>query len=105
MAWSAQLASLNNSVIATFGEPVRYAHGATATDLTAVIRKRNDPFMVDGSLTFSQHHYEGLIDITALTTEPVIGNTLLTAPGVTYVIDQPPVHADGLYSLILRRRP
>jgi hypothetical protein len=37
---------------------VRYAHGATTTDLTAVIRKRSDPFMVDGSLTFSQHHYE-----------------------------------------------
>jgi hypothetical protein len=105
MAWSEQLASLNNVAIATFGEPVRYAHGATTTNLTAVIRKRQDPFLVDGSLTFSQHHYEGMIDITALASEPVIGDTLLTAPGVTYVVDQPPAHADGLYSLILRRRP
>ena len=105
MAWSDQITQLNAITIATFGEPVRYAHGATTTDLTAVIRKRSDPFLVDGSLTFSQHHYEGLIDMSALATEPVIGDTLLTAPGVTYVIDQPPAHADGLYSLILRRRP
>lgn len=104
-AWSDLESSLNTSVLATFGEPVRYAHGATQTALTAVIRKRQDPFLVDGSLTFSQHHYEGLIDMAALTTEPVIGDTLTTAPGVDYIVDQPPAHADGLYSLILRRRP
>ena len=105
MAWADQITYLNNIAIATFGEPVRYTHGATQTDQIAVIRKRQDPFLVDGSLTFSQHHYEGLIDMADLTTEPVIGDTLLTAPGVTYVVDQPPAHADGLYSLILRRRP
>lgn len=49
MAWADQITYLNNIAIATFGEPVRYAHGATTADLIAVIRKRHDPFMVDGS--------------------------------------------------------
>jgi hypothetical protein len=105
MAWFDLVAALNHVAAATFGEPVIFAHGATTTALTAVISKSHDPFMVDGSLTFSQHHYQGMIEMPSLAGEPVIGDTLTTAAGVVYVIDQPPAHADGLYSLILRRRP
>ncbi len=104
MSWSSALDTLNTSVLATFGAVATFTHGATSTSVQADVRKSSEPLLIGNAVTFSEHHYIGQCRIADLPTEPVIGDTL-THGGVTYVIDQPPAHADGLYRLILRRRP
>ncbi len=105
MTWNAITDDLNDILIDSFGEAVVYAHGATTATILAAIEKINGPWMSEGQIQISQHHYQAEITIAALTSEPIIGDTLTTAAGVVYVVDQPPIDDRGLYRLVLRRRP
>ena len=101
--WSHLTDRINTKVLATFGEAVTLTQGATSTRLTAVIRKASEPLLIEGAVTFSEHHYLAHCRIADLATEPAMGDTLTAADGATYSLDQPPTHEDGLYRLILRR--
>lgn len=103
MSWAAIESRLNTVVMNQFGEAVTVTQGVTTTTTLAVIKKAADPMLIDGAVSFSEHRYVGQIKIDALATEPVIGNTITTASGAVYAIDQPPFHEDGLYRLILRK--
>lgn len=103
MTWTARVNALNTKILATFGETVTLAQGATSTSLTAVIRKAAEPLLIEGAVTFSEHHYLAHCRIADLATEPAMGDTLTAADGAVYSLDQPPSHEDGLYRLILRR--
>jgi len=103
MSWSGIESRINATVMSQFGEVVTVTQGITTTSTLAVIKKATDPMLIDGAVTFSEHRYVGYVRIAALTTEPAIGNTLTTASGAVYTIDQPPFHEDGLYRLILRK--
>ena len=103
MTWAAIKDRLNIAVLATFGEAATFAHGATTTAIIAVIEKLNSPWLINGEMQISQHHYSAQINEDALTDEPVVGDTITTASGVVYTIDQSPIHDNGLYRLILRR--
>ena len=96
---------MNDDLITSFGEAITYAHGATTSAILAVIDKMSDPWMNEGQIQISQHHYQAQITIASLASEPIIGDTLTTAAGTVYVVDQPPVHDRGIYRLILRKRP
>ena len=103
MTWASIQDRLNTSVLSVFGEAVTFAHGATTTTIITVIEKLNSPWLINGEMQISQHHYSAQINEDALTSEPVIGDTITTASSVVYIVDQPPVHDNGLYRLILRR--
>lgn len=105
MTWAGIQEDLNNNVVNTFGEVVTITQGDVTTEVVAVISKMAGPWLNDGTIQISQHVYRGLVLISALASEPVIGTTLTTEAGVVYVVDQPPVHDNGLYNLILRKRP
>lgn len=105
MTWQAMTDGMNDELITSFGEAITYARGATTSAILAVLDKMSDPWMSEGQIQISQHHYQAQITIASLTSEPIIGDTLTTAAGVVYVVDQPPVHDRGLYRLVLRKRP
>lgn len=105
MTWQAMTDDLNADLITSFGEAITYARGTTTRSILAVIDKMSDPWMNEGQIQISQHHYQAQIAIASLASEPIIGDTLTTAAGTVYVVDQPPVHDRGLYRLILRKRP
>lgn len=105
MTWAAIQSDLNASVLRPFGEVVTITQGAVTTEVVAVITKMAGPWLNDGVVQISQHVWQGLVMISDLATEPVLGTTLTTEAGVVYVVDQPPAHDNGMYSLILKRRP
>ena len=105
MSWSDLTDGMNDVLVTTFGESITYARGTTTRAVLAVIDKMSDPWLNEGQIQISQHHYQAEIAIPALTSEPLIGDTLTTAAGTVYVVDQPPVHDRGIYRLILRKRP
>ena len=103
--WADLENALNTTVLATFGDPVTVTQGATTTEVIAVITKLSGPWLQDGQLQISQHAYQALILINELGTEPVLGTTLTTVAGQVYAVDQPPTHDNGVYRLVLKRRP
>lgn len=105
MTWQAMTDGMNDELITLFGEAVTYARGTTTSAVLAVIDKLSDPWLSEGQIQISQHHYQAQIAIPALTREPIIGDTLTTAAGTVYVVDQPPACDRGLYRLVLRKRP
>ena len=105
MSWSDLTDDMNDVLVTTFGEAITYARGTTTRAVLAVIDKLSDPWLNEGQIQISQHHYQAEIAIPALTSEPLIGDTLTTAAGTVYIVDQPPIHAHGLYRLILRKQP
>ncbi len=104
-AWSDLEASLNTSVLATFGAPVTVTQGTTTTPLIAMISKLSGPWLADGQIQISQHAYQALVHKTDLATEPTIGTIMTTDGGAVYVVDQPVVDDNGLYRLVLKKRP
>lgn len=105
MSWDEIAEAANTSILATFGAYVTVTQGAVTTDVIAVISKLNGPWMSDGQVQISQHAYQALIKISDLDSEPVLGTRLTTLGGTVYAVDQPPVHDQGLYRLILKRLP
>lgn len=107
MTWSTIFAETDAAVLNAFGDTVTFKRTSTGatTALIADIHEMADPFNLDGAINFSEHRYTGRILISALSVEPVMGDTLTTGAGVVYVLDQPPVRDYALYRLVLRRVP
>ena len=58
MTWQAMADELNDGLITSFGEAITYARGATTRAVIAVIDKQSDPWMNEGQMQISQHHYQ-----------------------------------------------
>lgn len=71
--------------------------------VTAAITRRSDSLWSGGLIGVTEDHYRGYIIASSLTDHPDIGDTLATSIGDIYEIDQAPIEAFGLLTLILRK--
>ena len=105
MSAASRLARCAAAVARSEGEPVTYAAaGGWTAACNCILRRRQEPILSGGHLTYSEDHWEGQIPTASLPADPVQGDTLATASGRVYRLDAPPEYREAMWVLILRPR-
>jgi len=99
MAWSDLAASVNAACASVFGEAATFA----GQSVTVILGKSWDRLLPDGQVVVSEDHWDGQIQASELTADPIVGDLLTAADGTRYKVDLPPELREGMWILTLRR--
>ena len=105
MAFTDIITRVNTACAAACGETVTHVDAEdTETTCYCVLTRQSEPVLSGGQITINEDHYRGQIPQTSVAII-VRNDTLVTADGTEYRIDETPSIDDGMWQLVLRRLP
>lgn len=103
MSWATTAGRTARACLVALGDPVTLQLTSGNRSVACVLVKRSEPVLSGGLITIDEDRYSANVAVADLTAVPPLGTRIVAADGAEYLIDQPPIVADGLYQLTLRR--
>lgn len=82
-----------------YGETVTVA----SVPVSAAIFRDSGVALLGGQIQMDEDRYAAAIAVADLPTAPAVGARVVRADGSEYLVDAPPIQADGTWSIALRR--